>query len=269
MILELFTYITTRCSLHIRRMGYLYEAIGLKCRYKRHPDAWQHHLEKTRQFVLSAADKSKERGKVVILGAGLLLDVPLETLSSMFCEVVLIDIVCLPEVHRRIKGYDNVRFIQQDVTNIAEMLYQNVQYGRRELPFSNPVLPEISKDTGLVISLNILSQITVVLRKYALKKLKGIATDHVAAWCGQITAAHYDALMSLPCDVCLIADHRYTKRDRNGKITAQGSTISGVSLPTPDDSWTWDIAPLGEESRLHSKGLDVGAWYLRHRKDTV
>ncbi len=269
MILELFTYITTRCSPHIRRMGYLYEAIGLKCRYKRHPDAWQHHLEKTRQFVLSAADKSKERGKVVILGAGLLLDVPLETLSAMFCEVVLIDIVCLPEVRRRIKGYDNVRFLQHDVTNVAETLYQNVQYGRCELPSSSPALPEIDKDTGLVISLNILSQITVVLRKYALKKLKGADMDRVGIWCRQITEAHCAFLRSLPCNVCLIADHRYARRDRNGKIAAQGSTIFGISLPVPDDSWVWNIAPIGEESRLHSKDLEVGAWYRRREADTA
>lgn len=262
MMLELFTYITTRCSLHVRRMGYLYEAIGLSCRYKRHSDSWLHHLEKTRQFVLSAAGKSQERGKVVILGSGLLLDVPIETLSSMFREVVLIDIVCLPEVYRRIKGYNNVRFIQQDVTNIAESLYQNVQHGRRELPSANPVvLPKIDNGTGLVISLNILSQLTVVPRKYALKKLKGIPMEHINAWCRQITEAHYDFIMSLPYNVCLIADYRYTRRDRNGRITAQGSTISGISLPVPDDSWTWNIAPLGEESRHYSKELDVGAWH--------
>jgi len=262
MIFELFTYITTQCPSYIRRMGYLYEAIGLECRYKRHPDSWRHHLEKTRHFVLSAANKSQRRGKVIILGSGLLLDVPLETLSSMFRQVVLIDIVCLPEIRRRIKGYDNVMFLQQDVTNIAETLYQNIRYGRHGLPSVRPVLPEIDKDTGLVISLNILSQLTVVLRKYALKKLKGIARDHVGAWCRQIIEAHYAFLRSLPCNVCLIADQRYTNRDRNGKIAAQGSTISGISLPGPDDSWIWNIAPIGEESRFYSKELDVGAWYI-------
>jgi hypothetical protein len=35
---------------------------------------------------------------VVVLGAGLLLDVPLNALSSLFREVVLVDIVFLPEV---------------------------------------------------------------------------------------------------------------------------------------------------------------------------
>ncbi|MBI2472017.1 MAG: hypothetical protein HYV59_12370 [Planctomycetes bacterium] len=263
MLLELFTYVTTQCPRYIRRMGYLYEAIGLKCRYKRNPASWQNHLEKTRQFVLSAAGKSQGRGKVVILGSGLLLDVPLETLSSMFREVVLIDIVCLPEVHRRIKGYDNVRFLRQDVTNIAETLYQNVLYGRHELPYAGPVLPEIDKDTGMIISLNILSQLTVVLRKYAIKKLTEVAKDRVEAWCRQIIESHYAFLMSLPCNVCLIADHQYTKRDREGKIISQGTTLYGISMPEPDDSWIWNIAPKGEESMFHSKELDVGAWYIR------
>ncbi len=263
MLLELFTYLTTPCPPYVRNMGYLREAIGLKCRYKRHPARWQPHLERTRQFVLSAAVKCRNRGRVVILGSGLLLDVPLDALSAMFRDVVLIDIVCLPEIRRRIKRYGNVSSFQGDVTGIVETLYQNVSCGRRELPFVAPVLPWIDKDTDLVISLNVLSQLMVVPRMYVLKKLPEIAKDRIDAWCRHIVEAHYAFLASRPCNVCLIADHRYSKYDGNGKITAQGSTLYGMSLPTPDDSWVWDIAPIGEESRHYSKHLEVGGWLVR------
>ena len=263
MLLELFTYLTTPCPPYVRNMGYLREAIGLKCRYKRHPARWQPHLEKTRQFILSAANKCRNHGKVVILGSGLLLDVPIEALSTTFREVVLIDIVCLPEIRKRIKRYNNVKFFPRDVTNIAGTLYQNVLCGRQQIPFATPVLPEIDKDTDLVISLNVLSQLTVIPRMYTLKKLPGIAKDRIDAWCRQVIEAHYAFLTSLPCNVCLVADHRYSKHDCNGSITAQGSTLYGMSPPAPDDFWMWDIAPIGEESRHYSKHLEVGAWHIR------
>lgn len=263
MLLELFTYLTTPCPPYVRNMGYLREAIGLKCRYKRHPARWQPHLEKTRKFILSAVDKCRNHGKVVILGSGLLLDVPLDSLSATFREVALIDIVCLLEIRKRIERYDNVKFYQRDVTNIAGTLYQNALCGRRELPLATPVLPEIDKEVGLVISLNVLSQLMVVPRMYALKKLPGMDKDRIDTWCRQIIEEHYAFLTSLPCNVCLIADHRYSKHDCNGSITAQGSTLYGMSPPAPDDSWAWDIAPIGEESRHYSKHLEVGAWHIR------
>ena len=263
MLLEIFTYLTTPCPPYIRKMGYLREAIGLKCRYKRHPAHWQPHLERTRQCILSAASKCGNKGKVVVLGSGLLLDVPLDELSAMFRDVVLIDIVCLPETRRRIKRYGNVRFLQGDVTGIAETLYKNVLCGRRELPFAAPVLPEIDKVTDLVISLNVLSQLMVVPRMYALKKLPEIDKDLIVSWCRRIVEAHYAFLTSRACNVCLVADYHYSKHDFNGRITAQGSTLYRMSLPAPDESWTWDIAPIGEESRLYSKRLEVGVWLVR------
>jgi hypothetical protein len=177
--------------------------------------------------------------------------------------VVLIDIVCLPEVLRHIKRYDNVKFFQRDVTNIAEALYRNVISSRYELPYAEPVIPEIGKDTGLVISLNILSQLAVIPRAYALKKIPGITKDSAGGWCRKIIEAHYAFLASLSSNVCLVADCQYTKRDRAGGIAAQGSTVYGMPLPEPDDSWVWNIAPIGEEPGNLSKELTVGAWNLR------
>ena len=120
MLSELLTYITTPCPQYVRHMDYLDEVIAMKQRYERTRTAWQPHLEHTRRFVLSAAEKCRNRSKAVILGSGLLLDVPLDELSTMFQAVVLLDIVFLPEVRRSIKRYGNVRLVQHDVTNMAK-----------------------------------------------------------------------------------------------------------------------------------------------------
>ncbi len=261
MLFDLFTHLTTPCPQYVRHMDYLDEAIAMRQRYRRNRASWQPHLERTRQFVLSAAEKCRKRDKVVVLGAGLLLDVPLAELATMFREVVLLDIVLLPEARKMIKGYSNVKFTQHDVTNMAEKLYNNIQQGARELPEAAPGVPEIDENTGLVVSLNILSQLWVIPRAYALRKLR-VDEEETDGWCRQIVESHYAFLRSMPCAVCLVADHEFVKRDRDGRIVSQGSTISGLALTGPDVSWTWNIAPMSEDGQYLSKELNVGAWHL-------
>jgi hypothetical protein len=263
MLAELFTYLMTPCPRYVRRMGYLYEAIAMRERHRRHRADWRQHISNTRRCVLSAAENCRNRERVVVLGAGLLLDVPLNELASIFREVILADIVFLPETRRRINSYGNVRLLQCDLTGIAEPLFQNVQYGRQELPSDTmPVLPVVYADTGLIVSLNILSQLCVIPGRFALKHMRLIHEKDVSDWCRRITESHYATITSMPGDVCLIADQAFAKYDRQGQTVEKGSTISGLALPEPDDSWTWKVAPIGEESRYFSKELHVGAWYI-------
>lgn len=260
MLYELFTSLTTPCPQYVRHMDYLHEIIAMKSRYRRNRDAWEPHLENTRRYVLSSAEECRNRSKAVVLGAGLLLDVPLKELSSMFREVVLLDIVLLPEVLKSARKYDNVRIIQHDVTNLARKLHENILHGQHELPEASPAIPEIDDDTGLVVSLNILSQLWVMPRAYALKKLRNLAEDRIDVWCRQIVESHYAFLTSLPCTICLVADHEFIQRDREGAIVRRSSTICGFALPAPDTSWSWNIVPFGEDHQFLSKELNVGAW---------
>ena len=261
MFYELFASITTSCPPYVRHMDYLHEAIALRGRYLRNKVSWEPHLERSRRSVLSAAGKCESREKVVVLGAGLLLDVPLEELSSLFREVVLVDIVFLPEVREKIQRLSNVKLVQHDVTNVAHALYDNIQQGGRELPAAAPNVPGIDDTTGLVVSLNILSQLWVMPRAYALKKMRGLDEEQVNEWCLEITGAHYAYLRSLSCAVCLIADHEFVKRDREGRALIQGSTIANLALPEPDTTWIWNIIPKGDARHYLSKELKVGAWY--------
>lgn len=263
MLHEFLTYLTTPCPPAVRRMGYVRELIAMRGRYKRRRIAWEPHLDNTRRCVRKAAERCRNRNKVVVLGAGLLLDVPLAELSSLFQEVILMDIVCLPEVRKRIKGYDNVTFVERDVTSIAQRLYSNKRQGRYDLPEPVPAFTGIDDQIDLVVSLNILSQLTVVPREYAIRHLPGLAEDQVDEWCGRIVESHIAALRALTCSVRLVADYEFVKRDRDGNVFSRGSTVSGLTLPKPDSSWIWTIAPLGEESRAWSKELMVGAWSLR------
>lgn len=269
MFSELLTLFITPCPQYVRHMDYLSEAIAMRGRFRRNSAAWQPHLEHTRRVVLSAAGKSLDRGKVIVLGAGLLLDVPVAELSTMFQEVVLMDIVFLPEARRRVKQYGNVKLVQHDVTNMAQRLYENIQQGLRELPEAAPLVPGIDVNTGLVVSLNILSQLWVVPRAYALRKLSGLDEDLLDDWCRQIVASHYAFLQSMSCGTCLVADHEFVKRDREGRIVSRNSTLSGFALPEPDVSWTWSIMPMDGGRHYFSKELNVGAWLRSEKRPSV
>ena len=266
MLLDLFAHLTTSCSPFVRRLGYLDETISMRRRSRRYRTAWQPHLDNTRRFVLEVADRIQNRDKVVILGSGLLLDVPLAELSKMFREVVLMDIVCLPEVCRQIKGYGNVSFIEHDVTVVAERLYANRQQGILELPKVVPSSVEIYKHAGLVISLNILSQLWVIPRTYVARQRPGLPHEQIENWCRQIVESHYASLASMSCDICLVADHEFIKRDKGGSIISRASTLYDLRLPDPDASWTWNIVPAGNDGRSSSKELIVGAWHMRPMK---
>jgi hypothetical protein len=262
---DLLTYLTTPCSPHLRRLGYLDEMIAMKRRYRRNRSAWESHLDSTRRFVLSVVEKCRNRSKAVVAGSGLLLDVPLAELSTLFNDVVLMDVICLPEVRRHIRGYRNVTFLERDVTNIAKRLFDARMQGLPILPEAAPALPGIGDDTGLLVSLNILSQLWVIPRAYAARQGPVPSEDQMDDWCRRIVESHYASLRSMTWDVCLIADYEFVKRDKEGSIFSKASTIYDLPLPEPDASWTWNIVPLGKDSRYLSKDLSVGAWHLPAR----
>lgn len=172
------------------------------------------------------------------------------------------DVVCLPEVRRKIKDYQNAAFIEQDVTNTAERLYRNGLNTVSGLPEPEPSLPAACGGASMVVSLNILSQLWVVPRAYASQRFQGLDAYAVDEWCGRTVASHYQALRSLSTDVCLVADHAFVKRDATGEVVSRGSTVYGLELPVPDASWTWNIAPFDKVSRTFSKELIVGAWHF-------
>jgi hypothetical protein len=267
MLLDLFTSLTTRCSPHIRALGYVDETIAMRKRYRARRQAWQPHLDRSKQFILASAQKCTNRNKLVLLGSGLLLDVPLARLASMFREVVLMDVVCLPEIREQIAMFDNVRFVEHDATDVSERLYANRQQALVELPDIKPPSSTEYENAGLVVSLNILSQLWVIPRAFMLKQRQRAGQEHLDDWCGKMVRSHFAFLRSLPCAVCLIADLEFVKRDKKGEIFSQGSTVYEQMLPKPETSWTWHISPLGSASGFYSKELNVGAWHLWPEQD--
>jgi hypothetical protein len=247
---------------YVRDMDFLNQAIALKGRFERRRAGWLPHLDHTKKFVIQAAQACRNKQKVVVLGSGLLLDVPVAELAELFDEVLLVDIVHLPEATERTKPYGNVRHVFSDVTGISEAVYNAVNTGRSDLPLTTPVFPGVDETTGLVVSLNILSQLYAFPCQYVVNNTSIHSSQILQDWCNGIVRAHFLALQALPCDVCLVADYEYIWRDEAGAVVEQGSTLRDCTLINPEASWTWHITPASEDPRRLAKELQVGAWHF-------
>ena len=78
MILEALTWTLTPCDRAARRLGYLHAAIGLQSRAARCREAWREHRARARQAVRVSLQQCSGRRTALVLGSGLLGEIPLD-----------------------------------------------------------------------------------------------------------------------------------------------------------------------------------------------
>ena len=121
MIAEMIHYAASYFSTPKDFRQHLKGAVGLWSRGKRCRKYWADHEEKSKQFIAAEIAKLKMRRTCVVLGSGLLRDVPIELLAKTFDTVVLIDLAHLNAARMKVgklKQSRNVKFIHRDVAEI-------------------------------------------------------------------------------------------------------------------------------------------------------
>lgn len=231
MLYELYQNLTTPCPRPIKDMGYLRELIGMAARYRRCRTAWQPHLDHCKDWIIQAMEG--QRGRVVVLGSGLLYDVPLKALSEHFDDVVLVDILHMPGVRKAVRRFANVTLMTRDITGFIET---------QSLP-ERPDMPLEGAD--LVISLNVLSQLAVLPRAYA-------HLDRAA--CRALMQTHLDALAQASGRVCLITEVEQ-RLCLGGEVIEKEQPLAGVVIPDAlkarATGWDWNFAPHPERHRRY------------------
>jgi hypothetical protein len=253
MIAEWIRTVTTPCPRHLRAMGYLRESVGLAARARRLAADWASHAEASRAFIAEAARSSHGRGRVVVLGSGPLIDIPLDVLAEAFDDVVLVDVLHPPGSRRLAGRYPNVRRQSIDVTGIVRAVHDQIAAGdTSSLPTPAETLP--GPECDLVVSANLLSQLPLLPRLY-LRERTARPEDEVEAFATAIVRAHLAALADASGRACLISDNQvlYVDGDR---LLGDEDPLHGVDIGFGDRSWTWDFAPRPE----HQPDIDV-----RHR----
>jgi len=258
MIVEFFKYLTTPATPIAKKLGQLQEAIAMQARYKRHKTQWEPHLVNSRESVKFSANGIPPEKDIIILGSGLLLDIPINFLSGNFNHVYLVDVVHLRKIRSLCKNKSNVSLVEHDVTGFSQsLLSKNTKNKSLNMQASIPCLTE---NTGLIISANMLSQIHLAPVYYAEKALN-YNDEQIAHLATKIMQDHIDLLNSARPQCCLIADHKRLYKDKLQNIVDIEMVFSDADFPEPDRTWYWEIAPKGELERNVSMTSEVFAYY--------
>jgi hypothetical protein len=245
-ILELLEYLTTPCSWTARKLGYLNGQLGIKVRHRQCRRAWKGHLERTKQVIRRAVLDCRQRRKAVVLGSGLLLDVPLADLAASFDQVILVDVVHPLSVYLTTLRYRNVKLVRADVTETSVELAEAAKDPRQPLPHAEPQLFCDDPLVDYVVSVNLLSQLPYVPAYYLEKKSRPEA--EVDAYARDLIESHLDYLRRLPGVVTLITDVEKLKVNRAGEVVERFDILYGASLPERTEEWTWEHVPLNHLS---------------------
>ncbi|MFN4207651.1 MAG: hypothetical protein ACK4HG_14750 [Agrobacterium albertimagni] len=236
MILEALNYAATWPLTSAAHRPFIRSSVNLWARANRCRDDWADHERRTKAAILEAAQACRQLRTVVVLGSGLLRDVPVAELSRLFDTVVLVDLVQLASVRSwlKFKGLKNVRLIERDLSGLDALL---AGQPLEPLAFLRQV-PYLD----LVVSANLLSQIGIGVAR----RLGGQPAEDDRM--RQVIAAHVEGLAQLPAKTCLVTDISYTVIDRNGLKHESQDLLHGVDLGTSSTDWDWPVIPFGEES---------------------
>jgi len=248
MLAELFRYLVTPCPRYVRAMGYLHEQLSIKARRDRCRQAWEPHLERTKDVIRAAVRRCPARRKAVVFGSGMLYDVPLSELAAAFAQVVLVDVV-----HPLGAGWRlaNVSALAADVTGTAKTVYRIGRRGGQSLPRVAPQMFCDDPEVDLVASVNLLSQLAYIPCKY-LSERGTYPAEEITAFGRDLVRAHIDYLKRLPGVVTLVCDLERLTVDRSGALVERLSALRGVKLPWSGEEWTWDLAPRPEARTIYS-----------------
>ena len=242
MLLEAILNATARTDPPLRRLGLVRDAVALWSRATRRRRAWRGHEERCHGIVRRAVAALGTRRTVIVLGSGLIRDVPLPFLTDAFERVVLLDAVHLlpARLKARRAGAETVC---ADLTGAAAWLASGGT-GRED-----PLKPW--REDGrldLVISANVLSQLPMAIESW-LERRPSRAGELPADLLGQVVRWHLSDLASFRCRVCLLTDVGYRVAGSDGAVLVEEDLLHGAMLPAPDESWDWEVAPLGEIAR--------------------
>jgi hypothetical protein len=244
MLSEIFQYLMTPCPKYVSSMGYLHGAIAIEARYKRCVAAWQNHVNSSKSLIKQAANQCQKKSLVVVLGSGILSDIPLTDLSKGFDQVELVDLVHLGNARKTAKTYGNVGVTGHDITGAAEPLFIHVLTGGMgPIPVPSATFP-LLEEADLVISASVLSQLPLCLLETARNGLDWKEADLVDFARG-ILQTHLTTLEKLSGTVCLITEVEREHYEES-QIKETEDPLFGLDIGPGDQEWLWDIAPPPE-----------------------
>ncbi|MEQ8665020.1 MAG: hypothetical protein RIC16_04785 [Rhodospirillales bacterium] len=260
MLVEALHYLITPCDPRLRRLGYLRELIATEARARRCRHAWRPHLERARAVIETAIAETRERDRAVVLGGGLIHDIPLDALARAFRNVALVDVCFARRTRRAVRALPNVTLQTFDLTGVADQLAAgapHIEVGGAASPGRHATLDWICS-ADLVISANLLSQLPLIPLGFLLRRDgpgDGTALDDLAR---ALIDDHLGLLKNCRGTVCLITELERLTCDGDA-VVERDSAVFGADLDLAGETWTWDIAPRPEACPDRDVRLRVGS----------
>lgn len=245
-------------------MGYYNYQNGLIYRHLNQEGGWDNHLSRCRNFIIKALDFCKPE-KVTVLGSGWLLELPLAEMIEKTEKVCLVDIVHPPEVISQTGCLKNVELIEQDVTGglIEEVWQKTGKYSffNKLQSLENIVIPEYKPecDPGMVISLNILTQLEPLLIDFLRKRSK-ITEEEFNRFRAEIQKKHIDFLKKYKS--VLITDINEIFIDSSGNATNKSTVVTDIPEGKYKEEWDWHFDLVRSDYYKKRSLLKVAALLL-------
>lgn len=233
----------------LNRLGYFDYQQGFIFRHLRQNEGWNSHLEKCRSFILKAIEIHKP-AKVTVLGSGWLLELPLAEMLEKVNKVILVDIIHPPDVVRQVSTLKGVELLKDDISGglIEEVwrITQNIPFYRKLKSLSGITVPEYHPDwdPGMVISLNILTQLEILpLRR--LEKRSVATGEEILRFRRLIQEKHIDFLKKYKS--VLITDKAEIFTDKSGNVSEKQTVVITLPDGRVRKEWTWDFDLMGSD----------------------
>jgi hypothetical protein len=233
----------------LNKMGYYNYQNGLIYHHVNQEGGWENHQERCRNFIIKALELYKPE-KVTVLGSGWLLELPFTELIERTGRVCLTDIIHPPDVISQVGSFNNVELKEQDVTGglIAEVWQKTKKYSflKKLKSLEDIIIPEFEPDSnpGMVISLNILTQLESLLIDF-LKKRSKIKEEEFNHFRTEIQRKHVDFLKKHRS--VIITDYAEVIMNRAGSIKTIPTLLTDLPPCEVREDWTWNFDQNGAD----------------------
>jgi len=225
----------------LHKMGYYNYQRGLIVHHLHDEGSWNTHLTNSRNFILKSLDFYKP-SVVTVFGSGWLLDLPLVEMNEMAGEINLVDIIHPPEVKSQVANLKKVILREDDVTGgLIEEVWKKASHKTflnklRSIEEINVNIYQPGFDPGLVISLNILTQLETLPVEFLRKRSKADEESFLLLR-KKIQQNHLSFLESHSS--VLISDHTEVVTESSGKTSGTKSVLIDLPEGKLKEEWDW------------------------------
>ena len=245
-------------------MGYYNYQQGLINNFLVQENGWLSHQMKCRNFILKAVEYHKPE-KITVLGSGWLMELPLVEMAEKTSEICLIDIIHPPEVISQVSTLRKVRLIEEDISGgLIEIVWKaagNRTFLNKLPSLDGLTIPEYrpSEDPGMVVSLNVLTQIEEL--PLNLLKKKSRADENEFFQFRRSIQENHLKFMKLYKSVIITDTSELISRP-GGKKEKVPTILIELPGGIIREEWQWDADLKGRDYNLRHSAFEVKAVIL-------